>query len=154
MRSVVKANSLQKIFFWSAGAMLLALGVAKLYSLAGKAAILDASEPLTGMTYWYVMLFTGAIEMSIGIFCFVTRPAFAAASAILWLGLSLASYRALKWIAGFPEECPCLGSLISKIPLSISSVTWCLRGVIAYLLLGGVLSLLYQIRMSKTKECQ
>src|SRR5581483_10135249 len=80
------------LFFYSAGALLLFTGAAKLIGAAGDARILNVPDPLLLVRFRHVFLAVGTIETVVACFCLQSRKVWIKAALVGWLSLCFMAY--------------------------------------------------------------
>ncbi|HEX5398267.1 MAG TPA: hypothetical protein VFY06_04390 [Verrucomicrobiae bacterium] len=132
-----------RIFLFSAGVVLMVTAVAKLGSALGRERILGKYDPLFAVSYRTLFILAGILEMAASLGCLFVKSVVTRLGLVAWLATMFVIYRfSLNWI-GYVRPCPCLGSLTAAIHLSPQVADTVLKGVLAYLLLGGYGGLLW-----------
>ena len=121
-------------------------GTGKVLTVFGGAAILDTSDPLVGLPFWYLLLFVGVAEMSVAMLCFNTARAQVALILTGWLATGFALYRWGLWFIDWHRPCGCLGNLTDMLHLSPPLADNITKLALAYLLLGSYATLLWEWR--------
>jgi len=144
-------SKLFRVFFISAGVLLLVTGVAKAVSSFGSARILNTPDPIIPVNYKYIFWILGAMEICLGLFCISGKKLLPKSILLAWLATSFMIYRAcLIWIH-YQKPCPCLGSLTEALHVSPEVVNAAMKCVMVYLLVGSYTALfwLWQQHTSK-----
>ncbi len=123
-------------FIRSTAILLLLTAAAKLYSAAGTARVLTATDPLFHLPNRELMLIVGMIEAAIAVYLLAGRSRVAQTFLIFWLSTNFILYRfGLHFI--HHKVCPCLGTLTAKLPLQPETVDAMLRLLVLYWFVGS-----------------
>ena len=101
----------KNLFCFSAGAILVITGVAKIWNAFGHAKVLLVADPLMGLKFGHLMNVAGALELVIASVCFFSKSVQLAVCLVAWLTTSFLFYRLGLWLIGWHKLCPCLGNL-------------------------------------------
>jgi len=140
-----------KWFTVTAGAVLLATGVAKVWSSFGQARLLAVPDPLLGLPFGKLMLLVALAELAIALLCFSRRvgPRLKI-GLVAWMATNFLVYRVGLWCIGWHHPCGCMGSLAGVLHLSDMAADRIMKGILAYLLVGSYLLLVRQWRGGST----
>jgi len=131
----------------TAGAMVLAAGVAKMLGGPGGERIAGVPDPLFGLTPGQLLPAIGAFEVLIGLACFLRRFAVRLKLVLLgWLSTGLLTGLIGSWVLGPPQGGWWMGSLPGMLGLSHLAAHGVVTGVAAFLFAGSCLFLLLEWR--------
>jgi hypothetical protein len=130
-------QALNTYFLMSAGAVLGATGLAKLFTASGPTRILDAPEPVFGITFRQLLLLVGLGELLIAYFCVFTDRQRLGLLAVAWISTNFVLYRLAIWFSGWQGPCHCMGSLTDVLHIPPGAANNIMMGVLACLLLGS-----------------
>jgi hypothetical protein len=138
---------LTNLFFASSALLLLLTGLAKLYSVFGRAKMLQVIDPLLMVRYQHLLLLVGLLEIIlVGVLC-SRYPTRVKLLGLFWLSANFMLYRITNWLFGIPmASCPCQGSLTDQLHLDRVVVNQILMGMVLYLFAGSLLGLLWERR--------
>lgn len=129
-------------FNFSAGAILLFTGVAKVVSASGSARALDSFDPIFAISLRHLLLSVGLLELAVSAICLLSGRIKLALYLVAWLAANFLFYHAGFWLMGWSQPCNCLGNVTDAIHLS-SEVAGTVAEVISiYLFAGSVGSIL------------
>jgi hypothetical protein len=127
----------QSFFIYSAGAILLTTGLAKILSVFGKQEMLDLIDPVFGFSFRKLLVFAAFLELAISAVCFLLPNRSLRIGLIAWLGTILMMYRVGLSASGWQRPCPCVGNITDAIHLSGRSADLFSRAFLIYLLIGS-----------------
>jgi len=131
------------LFIYSAGAILVFTSAAKVISAFGNAHVLHTGGPIMQMSYRHMFLFVGAIELAIGLICFLSKSTQVNCGLLALLSTNFLIYRCgLVWI-GFDKPCDCMGNLTESLHIPYSVADNAMKVILAYLLLGSYTGLFW-----------
>jgi len=130
-------NVVLKWFMPSAGAVLAATGLAKVWSAFGPTKLLAVADPITGLQFGHLMLAVGLLELAIVGICLFSKAHKLPLALIAWLATNFVVYRLGLWLMGWQEPCGCLGNLTDALYLSPQAVDNLMKVILAYLLFGS-----------------
>ncbi len=138
-----KTDKWSKRFVLSASIVLLATGLAKIFSINGSQGILDLPDPIFGIQFRHLMLFMGLLETITAAICLGTLKLKGKANIglIAWIASGFMIYRLGLLFVGWTQPCPCLGSYYDTIHLSPAVADVVAKGCLIYLLTGSYLFL-------------
>jgi hypothetical protein len=142
-------HALSRCFVRSAGALLGASGLAKVFSASVATRILETADPLTGIPFRQLLLLVGLFELLITFFCLFTDKRRLSLLAVAWLSSNFLVYRFGLWFIGWHHPCACMGSLAGALHLSDRAADNIMKGVLAYLLIGSYGMLFWQWRQRR-----
>ena len=147
-----------RIFSSSVGAVLVLTGAAKIYSYhTAPEALLGKPDPILMVTTGILLLVVGAVEMFIGIICFMSKQTLFTHSLIAWIASLFLAYRCGLNLVDYKSPCACLGSLTAGLGLDDTDVKHVTRILLGYLLFGSYASLFYQFSAKSrraARECK
>lgn len=129
-----------KWFVFSAGCILLLSGLAKLISIFGNAEILSAANPLFGISFRYLMILVGLLELAVSYVCLFTPRWNLALKLVAWIAINFSAYHFALWLSNTRQPCPCLGNLTEIIHISRPLADRFTKLILGYLLVGGGLA--------------
>lgn len=136
-------------FLFSAGLIFAITGIAKIFSSFGSAKVLLELDPIVGVQFRYLMFAVGVVEIGVSVFCMASRRSQSAALLVAWLSCLFLFYRLGVWWLGWQMPCHCLGTLSDSIHLTPATADNLMRIVLAYLLIGSVVCLVYYRRQAR-----
>jgi hypothetical protein len=138
-------QALSMYFLTSAGALLAAAGLGKLSAVSSPARILDAPEPVFGITFRQLLLLVGLGELLIAYLCFFTDKRQLSSVAVAWISTNFLVYRLGTWFTGWQAPCHCMGSLADVLHIAPRTADNMMKAVLVYLLLGSY-AMLFWVR--------
>jgi hypothetical protein len=136
-------SKLPRLFVYSAGTLLLFTAAAKLVSSGGDARILQMTDPIVGIRFRNLLWLVGGVELVVAVVCLSRRRLGLQAALVGWFAVNCVVYRLSLLLVGYHRPCPCLGTLTDSLGVSPNVVDNFLKTVLAYLLLGSCITLLY-----------
>jgi hypothetical protein len=133
-------------FLFSAGLIFAITGMAKIYSSFGSAKALLEPDPIFGVQFRHLMFAVGVVEIGASAFCIASARTRTAALLVAWLSCLFLFYRLGVWWLGWQVPCRCLGTLSDSLHLAPATVDNLMKIVLAYLLVGSVVCLVYYRR--------
>jgi len=140
------------VFIGTAGAVLVATGLAKGFSAIGPARALDTADPLIGISFRQLLLLVGLVELLIAFFCLFTERRRFSVLALAWISTNFLVYRIGLWFIGWHRPCGCMGSLTDLLHISPRVADNIMKAVLAYLLIGSYAILFRQCRQRRAQE--
>jgi hypothetical protein len=143
------------VFLFWASCVLLAAGVAKLISSFGNAHLLLVRDPVLKVHYRHLFEVAGVVEVLVGAFCLRRGRTIVRVSLVAWVATNFLAYRlGLAWV-GWPQYCPCLGTLTDyiKVPPALADIT--LRITFGAMLVGTyaiLATMLFRMKPSEPKS--
>ena len=126
-----------KWFLYSAAALLFLTGASKVYSAFGDGKILDAEDPIVGVTYAQLILWLGVAELIVAALSLYSKTQRVSLRLIAGMATSFLGYRVLLWYTHSPRPCACMGHLADPLGLSPETADTIMKVVLAYLLVGS-----------------
>ena len=126
-----------KLFYSSAGVLLLLTAAAKLYSVTGHARLLCLNDSFTHIPHRELMVAAAVAEVAVASLLLFGRRPLMPALALLWLSGNFILYRIGSAAMGV-EYCPCLGTLGQKLPISQPVLDRVLTVLVLYWFFGSV----------------
>lgn len=142
-------NVILKWFMPSAGAVLAATGLAKVWSAFGPTKLLAVADPITGLQFGHLMLAVGLVELVIAGLCLFSKAQRMSLALVAWLAANFVVYRLGLWWMGWHKPCGCLGNLTDALHLSPQAADNLMKVLLAYLLLGSCGLLFWQWRLGR-----
>jgi hypothetical protein len=141
------ADNWNRWFILTSGGILLIAGLAKIFSTLGRQEILNMTDPVFGITFRYLMLSVGLLEVLCSAACFLFANKFFSVGFVAWLATCFFLYRLGLWCSGWQSPCPCLGEFTDAIHLSARNANLIASTFLIYMLLGsyGLLSSKYLV---------
>ncbi len=127
---------MKKTFVNSAGVIFLITGLCKIISSSGKSKALSEADPIFGVSFAHLMLFSGLIELIVAIICFIPTKQNLAFLLISWMTANFLAYRAGIYFLGWHHPCVCLGTLTDSLNISPQVADLTLKVILAYLSLA------------------
>ena len=126
----------------SAAVILVATGIAKVWSAFGHTKLLVVADPITGIQFGHLMLMTGILELVIVSVCLFGKSQKLSLALVAWLATNFVVYRFGLWWLGWHRPCSCLGNLTDTLHVSPQVADNIMKVMLAYLLIGsyGILS--------------
>jgi hypothetical protein len=153
MRTYNRGVLASRVFYFTAAIILFVTGAAKIYGARGPADVLQIRDAVFGIQFNYLLLTVGLIELCVGWLCmkYARCARLGTQTAIVLAGLStnLLVYRIGLEYLHWQRPCPCLGNLTDGIGLSLRVVNIVLKVIVAYLLSGSYITLLWFWRQRK-----
>jgi hypothetical protein len=119
------------------GIILVITALAKLASSCGTAHILLVKDPILRINYRYIFIILGCLELVIGVICLSVKGVYIRFGLLAWLATMFLTYRLGLVFLGYPQYCPCMGTLTDAIHMSPDAAAAVMRFVFAYLLIGS-----------------
>jgi hypothetical protein len=129
-------------FIRSAGLLLLITGTAKLTSVFGHARILQVAVPYFGISFRWLFVIAGVLEMIVAGVCLFNDKPRVQAALIAWLATNFMLYRVGLLLIGYHKPCPCLGNLTDVLHLSPEAADNLVKCSLFYLLIGSYATIL------------
>jgi hypothetical protein len=149
----MKTSSLPRLFNYSAGALLLAAGVAMFASNGADAGFTQPHDPLLGISMSMMFCVVGTAESCVGLICLFGREMGLKLILILWLALNFLAYQlGLFWAMGPRSFNGYWGNLADAFGISSIAADLILKIVFSYLLIGGSSSLLLPWVLARTQK--
>jgi hypothetical protein len=140
-------------FIFSAGAILLLTGLAKLISAFGTAHIFQMSDPILRISFRNLFLLVGGVELLISLICFFYgKHPMLQASLIAWLATNFAIYRLCLFEIGYQKPCSCLGSLTGVLHIPSETADSIMKIILVYLLTGSYLTLFCRRKQTNKQQ--
>ena len=139
-------------FLCSAGLIFAITGIAKIFSSFGSAKVLLELDPIVGVQFRHLMFVVGAVEIGASVFCIASRRTRVAALLVAWLSCLFLIYRLGVWWLGWQVPCHCLGTLTDLIHLAPATADNLMKIVLAYLLVGSMVCLVYYRRLARASK--
>lgn len=142
-------GGITRFFLYSSGLILLITSVAKFISVFGHSHILNQTDPVFMIKWRQLLLVVGVIEALIAVFCFFGKNIIRQVGFVAWIATSFLLYRLmLVWI-GYLQPCRCMGSIGDNLHISPDISDLIMRFVLAYLLVGSYVIILFWIFRQK-----
>jgi hypothetical protein len=125
-------------FIFSAGVILFATAVAKLYSAGGTAQVLTYLDPIIPASNRQVFYISGLLELAISAFLLLKNGGQKTKLLVIaWLATTFLLYRVgLAWEHA-PNLCDCLGNLSDTLPISPRIINPVMLAVLGWLFFGS-----------------
>lgn len=124
-------------FLRSAGLLLYALGIAKIWTGLGDTRVMAVIDPIVGIQFGHLLLAVGVAELIIAAFCLLTRRWLLATALIAWLSTNFLVYRLGLWWMDWKSPCGCLGNLTDVLHISPQTADNISKVLLVYLLIGS-----------------
>lgn len=132
----------EQLFLNSVAIVILVTGLAKMFSAGGCDRILEQPDPILLLNLGHVLLGTALLEIAVAMYLLIGGNSLRKLLLVLWLGMSFLLYHVLLGVTHPGKPCPCLGSAAKWLNVGPGAITWFLRLVIAYMMIGSTLCLL------------
>ncbi len=129
-------------FVWSASVILAVTGLAKVVSSQGRAGLLEQHDPLFGISFHYLLLLAGTLEVIVSAICMLVQNLTLVLFVIASLATNILLYRFGLTLVGYQKPCPCLGSLTGAIHMSPHVADLIMKLVLLYLTVFSFAALL------------
>lgn len=155
--NVVKNHTLprhffQRLFPWSAGAILLITALGKFWGATGSTKLLTVFDPMLGIQFRHLMIAVGVAELFIAFVCFFKRRTLLATGLVGWLATNFLVYRLGLWWMDWKRPCGCLGNLTDALHISPRAADSISKALLAYLLVGSYSLLLWHWRQRREES--
>lgn len=144
--------SFLSFFNISASFILLVTGLAKIWSSFGPKGILVELDPVTGISFGWLLLLIGLIELLLSGICYYYRSRLLPCFLVGWLSLNFLLYRLALVSIGWRRPCSCLGNLTDAIHLAPELADTLMQYILAYLLIGSGIALYFFIYLKSSKK--
>jgi len=134
----------RRLFCISAGVILFATAIAKVYSAFGSANALLVHDPITGLSFGHLIMSAGFVEFIVAYICLPKRFENVAVRLVAWVSMCFVLYRFGLVFMGWRRPCPCLGNFTDAIHVLPHSADNIMKGVLGYLLIGSYGILFHQ----------
>jgi hypothetical protein len=136
-------NKIYRLYITSVGLIFILTGLTKIVSSLGHAQVLSLNDPIFRITFRHLMLFVGLLELSVSaILLYVpTVSRNCKLGLILWMAINFITYRYGLWWIKWNSPCSCLGNLTDAVGMTAKTADIIMRSVIAYLLVGALLTM-------------
>jgi hypothetical protein len=149
------AGKWSRWFVFSAGAILLLTGLAKVISAFGTAHILQMSDPILRISFRNLFLLVGGVELLLSLICFsFNKRATLQVSLIAWLATNFAIYRLCLAGIGYQKPCSCLGNLTGVLHIPSEAADSIMKIILVYLLTGSYLALFCRRKQTNKQKQQ
>lgn len=125
-------------FIFSAGCILTFTGAAKVISALGRAEVLAVTDPIFGLSFRWLLLIVGLLELVVAGICITTANRKLSLSLIAWLATCFVLYRGGLASLGWNRPCSCLGNLTDAIHIAPEKADLMMKLVLVYLLAGCI----------------
>ena len=143
---------LMSVFLHSTALIMFITAAAKMWSAFGGMKVLSAQDPLTGLSFGYLMLAAGIVELAVTVFCVFSKSIKLRLLAIAWLATNFVVYRIGLWALGWRKPCNCLGNFTDALHISPQTADMAMKIVLAYLLIGSYASLFWLWRQRRKQQ--
>lgn len=130
-------KSPRRVFYGSAGAILILTAAAKLVSATGDSRALALNDPLLTLTHREVLVLVGIIELLLAGYLFLGKKQWLKTSLVAWLATNFLIYRFVLLWMGVHKPCGCLGTITDALTIPPTTVDLLMKIVLAYLLVGS-----------------
>ena len=131
------------IFTNSCASVFAVTGFAKLVSSFGRSEILLQIDPITGLSFKYLMLFAGILEIIASGIIIKSNKTIARLSVIGWLSSSIFIYRIGLIKIGWTHPCSCLGTFTGLIHLPPKIADDIMKAILWYSLVGTIIASIF-----------
>jgi hypothetical protein len=144
------ARKAVRLFFLSAGVLLLLTAAAKLLSSSGSMGILDYPDPVFLISYRHELPLAALIELAVAFVCFFGKQISWRAMTVASLASALIVYRVAAFIIRPEKMCPCLGTLTQDLHIAPKAANIAMLIILGYLFCGAYGTLLWLRKHSTT----
>jgi hypothetical protein len=127
-----------KWFIFSAGAIFLVTGLAKIVSASGQARILRTDDPIFGIPFRGLMFLVGDLELVISAICLFSKKWKLSLGLVFLMAANFTAYRMGLWWIGWKSPCSCLGNITDALKMSPQMADLIMKYVLMYLLAGSI----------------
>lgn len=145
-------TALAEIFVISAVAILCLAAIAKVISVLGDTRILDATDPVFGVSYRNVMLVTGVVELATAMSVLFYLKGNWRFYCLLWLACLFGAYRLSLYLLGASTPCSCLGTIGSSLGIPGNLVQRLADWMFYYLLAGSLAAVMCRTKSSSNQK--
>lgn len=135
-RLKMSSQAVEKWFTHSATFILVIAGSAKIWSAFGDVKLLAVIDPIIGISFRYLMLVVGSVELIVAAVCLLARSGRAIVP-VVWLATCFGAYRLGLWWMGWKSPCGCLGSVVDALSVPAEVAERAMSLALGYLLVGG-----------------
>jgi hypothetical protein len=144
-------KQLSRLFTLSCALCLALTSVAKLYSCAGTASMLDVLDPLFLLPNRELLALVGIAEAAGAVYLIATRSLAGSAIVCLCFSTNFLVYRLWNFFHQI-RFCPCLGTVTDHLPLKRAVVDGLLWALLVYMLAGSAFILVWCARRGRSEE--
>jgi len=130
-------RNLVRVFFLSAGVLLLLTAAAKLLSASGTMGILDYPDPVFLISYRHELPLVAFIELAVAFGCFFGQKIALRAITVASLSSAFMVYRVAAFMIGPDRVCPCLGTLTQTLHIDPKTANTAMLIILGYLFCGS-----------------
>lgn len=138
MRSSDNAGPGVKLFIYSAAAILIVTGVAKIVSALPQAKLLLVEDPIFRIQFRSLLLGVGVLEILVALFCITQRPSQRSVLLIAFFSYNFVLYRAGLWWINY-GICPCMGTLTESLGIPARFADTVMKCLAGYLFVGSTM---------------
>lgn len=113
--------------------------------------ILDEFDPVTGVSFRYLLLMVGIVELGVATICVIWRAQVVSSFLIGWLALNFLLYRLGLWSLDWHLPRGYLGNLTNYLNLSPETADIATRFILAYFLICSGIILFSFLRVKYYK---
>ncbi len=137
-RQKVPWAGLSTWFLYSAGALLLLSGAAKLFSARNPSELIWLNpDPVFRIPFRTLFWLAGGFEVFSALLCFALRSVSLRAMLVAFLATNFVIYRIGMVLVHYHKPCPCLGSLGESLHMSDNAADILMKLTLGYLLAGS-----------------
>jgi len=114
-------------------------------SAFGSARLLNSPDPISGISFRYLLMGVGILELAASLACFTLKKTSIKLFITAWMSTGFLVYRIGLWWVGWEHTCPCLGTLTDAIHLPPALADMISRVLLAYLLIGSYALLFWSL---------
>lgn len=122
-------------------------GIGKVLGSLGGSKLLFTTDPIIGIQFKHLLLWTGVVELAVAVISLRKRFAGVALLLTAWLSGSFLVYRAGLWWMNWHRPCGCLGNLTDALHIPPETADNIMKVVLAYLLIGSYGLLLWDWKL-------
>lgn len=140
------AGRWEKAFLWVACVIFGITGLAKMISATGTAEVLAVRDPVFGILFRYLLLWTGLAELLTSILCISRLKATTKITAVAFVATNIMLYRFSLLLIGYKKPCPCLGGLTDAVHISPQIADSIMKSLLLFLIVFSYLVLFKSYR--------
>lgn len=146
-------NTWAKAFEITCLIILTVTGIGKLLLLSEGSRLLSVSDPVFGVDNYFLLLFAGTMELICALWS-VLRLLYrrSAAVPLALFSSAIIFYRMMLYAVGFKGYCSCLGAFTKALPVSESTLSMTLLGLVLAMYAYSASFLIYGLMRSRTAQ--
>jgi len=138
-----KTRWVENVFLCSASLLLIAAGLAKLWTAIEAKSPLSVLDPVFQVNKQFVQVAVALIELGVASFLLTPRPQIERQLLLFWLSTSFILYRAALWWVQGDSQCPCFAGLDQSLSRRYTVMRDVPNTIATYLCLGSLYFLIF-----------